>query len=182
MSTEFLDNIDTDIDDILAELGEKVHSLRDKRQEIVFAEEKLKELKQEETGLSQEEIPQILLSRGLSSIKLSTGEKVDIVEILAASMPKDPKKKSTVMTWLVKNQGEHLIKRELTVEEPEEKIVQFLRREGIPYLNELKVNTNSFKAFLRQGLGMKKGSLQVLEIGDIPKECNPYVFKRTDIK
>ena len=180
--TSFLDDVDQGIDDILAELGSKVKSLLDKRQEIAFMEDKLKEAKKEEATLSGEEIPQLLLSRGISEIKLDTGEKVEVVEKLAASMPKDPKKRQAIFTWLAENRGSHLIKQELKVEEPEAHIIAYLRGKGIPFDNEMSVNTNSFKAFLSAELGMKKGSLQSIELADIPREANPYVFKRTNIK
>lgn len=171
------------VDDILTELSEKVTKLIQKRKDIDFAEVKLKEMNVQEKELSQEEIPQLLLSRGLSSISLSTGEKIDIIEKLTASIPKrNEENKSKVLKWLIENDGGNLIKQELKVEEPEKLIIDFLQEKGIPFTNLPSVNVNSFKAFLNAKLGLKKGSLQELELSDIPKEANPYLYKETKIK
>ena len=180
--TDFLEGKQK-VDDILTELSEKVTRLIQKRKDIDFTEDKLKEMAKQEKELSQEEIPQLLLSRGLSSISLATGEKIDIVEKLTASVPKkNEENKSIVLKWLIENGGANLIKQELKVEEPEKAIIDFLQEEGIPFTNLPSVNANSFKAFLNAKLGLKKGSLQELELSDIPKEANPYVYKETKIK
>ena len=177
---EFLD--DVPMDDILVELGEKVQALLASRKQLEFLADKMKEEAEKEKALSQEEIPNLVLSRGLSEIKLATGEKVIITEGLFCGVPKDPIKKRIVLKWLSKNQGEHLIKREVTVEEPEEHILKYLKDKGIPFIDQMNVNTGSLKAFLSAQLGMKKGSLQVIELGEIPSEANPFVLKKTKIK
>lgn len=177
----FLESLKPDVIDILKELGNKLNKLLKTRHEIGFIEEKLKEMKKEERELSGEEIPNLLLGRGLSSIKLETGERVEILEKLAVSVPKDRTKRSIIFTWLVENGGNYLIKKELKVEEPEDSIIEYLKFHGIPFTNELGMNTNSLKAFLNDKLGMKKGSLQVIEISDIPKEINPFIFRETKI-
>lgn len=181
--TDFLESLKPDVIDILEELGNKVNALLNKRKEIAFMEEKLEEANKKEKELSEDEIPMLLLSRGLSSIKLKTGEKVEIIEKLAAGIPKKDKlKRAAIFKWLIENKGAYLVKKELIVDEPEDSIINFLREKGIPFSNELNVNTNSFKAFLSDKLGMKKGSLQTLELSEIPKEANPYIYKKTDIK
>lgn len=178
---EFLESLKPEVIDILAELGNKVKRLVQKRKDIAFIEEKLKEAKKEEATMSNEEIPTLLLSRGLSSIRLDTGEKIDIIEKLFVGVPKDKTKRSVIFKFLVENEGKYLIKKELTVEEPEEHIIEYLRKKGIPFVNELNVNTNSFRAFLSAKLGMKKGSLPTMELHEIPKEANPFILKETKI-
>ena len=168
---------------VLKELSEKVTKLIQKRKDINFAEDKLKEIKKEEEELSRQAIPQLLLSCGLSSISLSSGEKIEIIEKLTVSIPKkDEENRKKVMKWLIKIGGANLIKQELKVEEPEQSIINFLQKEGIPFMNLHSVNARSFTAFLNAKLGMKKGSLQELELADIPKEVNPFVYKETKIK
>ena len=180
--TSFLEG-EQKVDDILAELSERVASLIQKRKDIDFAEEKLKEMNVQEKELSQESIPQLLFSCGLSSISLTTGEKIEVIEKLTASIPKrNEENKGKVLKWLIENGGANLIKQELKIEEPEKLIVDFLQKQGIPFSNLPSVNANSFKAFLNAKLGLKKGSLQEIELGDIPKEANPYVYKETKIK
>ena len=67
------------------------------------------------------------------------------------------------------------------MEEPEKHIIVYLREKAVPFESKLTVNTNSFKAFLSEKLGMKKGSLQTLEIQDVPKEANPFIYKETKL-
>lgn len=169
-------------DDVLKELSGKIESLQGVRQELDFLEEQMKELQKRERALSMEEIPELLLSRGLSEVKLESGAKVAIKENLSANVPKNPLARNKVLRWLQEHNGEDLIKQELKVEEPELHVIEYLKTKGVVFSNELNVNTNSFKAFLREQLGMKKGSLQRIEIGDIPKEASPYVYRDTIIK
>lgn len=178
----FLEEDHTVVDDTLKELGEKIQSLLEVRQKIAFLEDKVSEAEAEEKALSGEEIPTILLSRGLSSIRLATGEKVEIKESVYASVPKDLIKRKSVLKWLSENEGEYLIKRELVVEDPEAHLVDYLRKQHVLFEQRLSVNTNSFKAYLSSNLGMKKGSLQTMELGDIPQEANPFIAKKTIIK
>ncbi len=180
--TDFLER-EEKVDDILEELSSKVNKLIEIRKDIVFKEEMVKGEKERERVLSREEIPQLLLSRGLSVIYLSTGERIDIVEKLTASIPKkNIEDRSKVLKWLIENGGSNLVVKELKVEEAEELVIDFLQEKGIPFTNAPSVNANSFKAFLNAKLGLKKGSLQEIELGDIPKEANPYLYKETKIK
>jgi len=177
----FLENQEPNLD-TLSKLGEKVKELIDKRKAIDFLDAKLKEAKADEFILSGETIPTLLLSCGLTSLILDTGEKITVKEKLAVTMPKkDIKKRQVVFKWLIEIGGEYLIKKELTVEEPEKHIVDYLREKAIPFENKLNVNTNSLKAFLAEKLGMKKGSLQTLEIQDVPKETSPFIYKETKL-
>jgi hypothetical protein len=123
-----------------------------------------------------------LLAQGLLSIELETGDKVRIDEKLYASVPKDPKNKRLVINWLIEQNGQYLIKREVSIEEPEKWILDLLQEKDVPHDEKHTVNTNSFKAFIRAKLGLKKGSLQEIEIGDIPKEANTFIRKETVIK
>jgi len=177
----FLENQDPN-EDTLSKLGEKVKELIDKRKAVGFLDIKLKEAKSEEKILSGETIPDLLLGCGLTSLILDTGEKITVNEKLAVTMPKkDIRKRQVVFKWLIEIGGEHLIKKELIVEEAEKHIVDYLREKAVPFENKLNVNTNSLKAFLAEKLGMKKGSLQTLEIQDVPRETSPFIYKETKL-
>lgn len=173
------DKVDTNI---LAELKEKVDQLIDQRSRINLLEEQVKQEREKEARLSGEEIPNILLAHGITSINMESGEKIEVIEKLSASVPKeDIIKRNTVFHWLIQNGGSYLIKQELVVEEPEKAIIEFLDQKGIPYANEKKVNTNSFKAFLAAKLGMKKNTLAEIEISSVPKEASPFIYRETKI-
>ena len=179
--TNFLENQEP-TEDILSQLGDKVKDLVAKRKDIAFLDDKIKEAKKEEKVLSSESIPDLLFSCGLSSINLDTGEKITVIEKLTVSMPKkDTVKRQIIFKWLIEIGGKYLIKKELKIEEPEKHVITYLRDKGIPFENVLAVNTNSLRAFLSDKLGMKKGSLQTLEIQDVPREANPFIYKETKL-
>ena len=177
----FLESLKPDVTDILKELKSKIDKLVKIRKDIKFMEDKLAKANKDEASLSSEDIPNLLLSRGLSELKLDSGEKIIIKEKLFASVPKEQGKQKIVISWLIENGGAYLVKKELKVEDPEEHILNYLKEQGIGFSNELSVNTNSFRAFLNEKLGMKKGSLPVMEIGEIPKQANPFIHKETKI-
>ncbi len=179
---KFLEGKDSPATDVLKEISRAVNALLNVRKDIDQLEEQLKVIKKDEVQLSQEEVPNLLLERGLTSITLESGEKIEISEDLHASLSKDPTKRKIVLKWLVKNGGAGMIKEELTVEEPEKSLLDYLVEEEIPFAKIFDVHHSSLRAFLKSKLGITKGSLQEIEIGDIPKEANIFVFKKTKIK
>ena len=66
--------------------------------------------------------------------------------------------------WLRENQGEHLIKSVANVDAAD---VDKLKDNGIPFTEKNDINTNSLKAFLMDGLGLK-GGVQKFTVEDIP--------------
>ena len=169
--------------DSMEELSILVVALIGKRKSIDMLEEQLKNEKEMEKKLSQEEIPSVLLEKGVTSITLESGEKVTIIEDIFITVPKEDRaKRSIVLKWLIKIGGENLIKKEMKIEEPEEHIIQYLRKNKIPYVNSQTVHAGSLKAFLKGKLGITKGSLQEIEVGEVPKEANLFVFNKTKIK
>jgi len=179
---DFLEPNDTMERDVLTDLSHLAQELVTTRKDINLIEESLKLAKELERKLSQEDIPNLLLQRGLMSITLDTGEKIEVAEDVTASLPKDFIKRKIVLRWLIKNGGGPLIKEELRVEEPEKALMQYLEEMDIPYENIRDVHHSTFKAFFRSKLGITKGSLQEIEVGDVPKEVNLFVFKKTKIK
>ena len=164
-------------------LGGKCRLLKEKRKEINQAEMHLSELKKQEETLSREEIPDLLLQTGLTEIKLESGERVEIKEKIACSLPKkDTGKRKIVLNFIIEQGGEHIIKRKLSVEEPEEFIITFLQEKRIPYSDIKDIHASTLKAWFSEKLGIKKNSLQELELQDIPKEANVFVYKETNIK
>ena len=88
--TDFLNDIEIKEDeDSLKQVSRYAFELNDLRKQINLAEERLKELKKNELKLSNEEIPDLLLSMGLTSISLETGEKITIEENIRVSLPKN---------------------------------------------------------------------------------------------
>ena len=177
----YLEEKDEDIDS-LEELAVLVEKLVAKRKNIEFLEEQLTVAKKFERLLSQEEIPSLLLKNNLTSITLESGEQITIIENLRVSLPKNSLNRSVVLKWLIENGGENMIKKELVIDEPEEHIKQYLKKCGVPFIASQDIHAQTLKAFFKSKLGIAKGSLQEIEISDVPKEANLFVFKETKIK
>jgi len=179
---KFLEGKDSPATDVLKEISRAVNSLIDVRKDIDHMEEQLKLLKKDEVQLSQEEVPNLLLERGLTSITLESGEKIEIGDDLHTSLPKDPINRKIVLRWLINNGGSGMIREELKIEEPEKSLITYLLKQDIPFERVRDIHNATLRAFFKSKLGMTKGSLQEVEVGDIPKEANVFVFKKTKIK
>ena len=184
--TSFLDEKvssgESTMETTLFELGTLVNALKDQRREIVEMEEMLKKVKEMERVLSQEEIPNLLLANGLEELKLESGERVRVEEKIRVSIPKDTYKRGVCLKWLIENEGEHIIKKILSVDEPEELLILYLKKERVPYKYDHSVHASTLKAFMRAALGMAKNTLPRIEVADVPDEMSVYIYKDTIIK
>lgn len=183
MANEFLENLSNEINnDDLKQLSiyvNKMIELQDKINEISL---QLKDLKEEESKLREEIIPMFLESKGMKSITFDTGEKIEIIKDLFVSIPKeDLIAKYEALKWLSINGGGYLIKDELIIDEPTEELLITLRNLQIEYTQEKNVNTNSLKAWFKEQLGMKKGTLPVISIDNVPKSLNLFIKNNTKL-
>ena len=87
-----------------------------------------------------------------------------------------------MINFLIKQGGGGLIKDKLQVEDPTISLMEKLEAEGAQYERSQDVNTGSLKAFMRGLLGLKKNTVATIEVADIPKELNLYVYRETQIK
>jgi len=168
--------------DSLTEIAETAKRLIAVRKDIAMMEINLETLKKKEKALSQETMPDLLLEHGLTSITLETGEKITITEEVYSTLAKDPIKRRFVLKWIVKNGGAAIIKKLCTVEEPEKVLIDFLNEMDIPYDATQDIHHSTLRAWWRSKLGITKGSLQEIEVGDIPKEASVFIYKKTKIK
>lgn len=167
----------------LNKLSEKVNNLKRIRKEIAQHEEMLKELKKLESTISGEEIPSFMAQFGIDSLTLDDGSGLTIKEDLSVSLPKlDPIKRKLIMDWISENGGRHLIKDNVTIEDVDETIMEALQDLNCYYTRKKDINPQSLKAFFRDLLGMKKNTVQKVELTDIPVEANLFVYRETKIK
>lgn len=170
-------------DESLSQLGAFTSALVDVRDEIEKMEERMKSLKERERVLSQEEIPSVLLQNNLTMIQLEDGRKLEVVEKIHVGLPKkDPVKRSKVLSWVIAQGGSDIIKDELKISDPNQGWVQKLKELQIPYERSQDIHHQSFSAFIRNKLGMTKGSVPEIEVSDVPPEANLFVYKETKIK
>ena len=184
---QFLDDLATEhlekSDDMeLKKLSSMVDILAEKRKQISLMEDQLKQAKAEERKIGEEEIPTFMLSKGLTAITTESGFKVSVKEELKAYLPKEPIKRSVALKWVVANDGEGIIKDKIEVEEPEQSIVTYLNENNIPYRHIRDINNRTLVAYMKGLLGISKGSLQTVELSEIPAELGAYVYNKTTIK
>lgn len=182
--TDFLSNIkpETSQDD-MKQLSKYCSDLTALRERIAKGENLLKQLKAEEYTLSGETIPEFLFTKGISSLSLADGSKVEVREDIKISLPKtNQDKKNIVLDFIKNNGGKDIIKDDLTISSPEDKLRDYLINNEIPFKQDETVHAQTLKAFFNDLLGLKKGSIQKVNVEDVPKEANLYVYKKTIIK
>lgn len=166
----------------LKKLSDLVDVLSEKRKQISLIEDQLKSAKDEERKLSEEEIPTFMLSKGLTAITTDSGFKVSIKENLKAYLPKDPIKRSVALKWIITNDGESIIKDKIEIEEPEVVLETYLKDMGIPFRHIRDIHNSTLVAYMKGLLGLSKGSLQTVELSEVPDELGAYIYNKTTIK
>lgn len=179
---DFLEESQTLDSAALATLQGKLSGLTDLRTQIAEVESHLKELKKEEMKRSREDIPSFLLQFGINRLDLDNGMCVTIKEDIACTVPKtDMVKRQAVMNFLIKNGGGGLIKDKVQIEDPTVAVMNKLEEDGVQYARTQDVNTSSLKAFVRGLLGLKKNTVASVEVSEVPKELNLYVYRETKV-
>jgi hypothetical protein len=182
VDVDFLNDVEPDLTD-LKQLSSLCKDLKAQRELIAGVEQHLEELKEKERKLSQDEIPNLLLSKGIEGLTLDDGSKVEIKEALKVSLPKtDIVKKGRALQWITNNGGADIIKNEVTIREPDQKTVNLLNENDIPYVAKNDIHASTLKAWFSRKLGITKNSMQEIDLCDIPKEINAFMYKETKIK
>ena len=147
------DSITKDALDQLNNLTTKYLSYEE---DIASAELVLKELKSEFNKISQERIPELLATYGLSEIKLATGEKVIVSENASVSVPDE--KKEAFYLFLKDRDEEDIIKVHLHFDRmANEKIVglfTFLTEGEYVYGSDRGVHSQTLKKYFKELLGI----------------------------
>ncbi len=74
-------------DEQLRQVSVLASKIKEGSEEVALLEERLKEAKKEQTKLTDEELPQLLMELGMSSFKLKDGTAVEIKKTYGASIP-----------------------------------------------------------------------------------------------
>lgn len=78
-------------------------------------EEQLKNISNELHTIKHDTLPSMMASAGLASIKLDDGATIKVDDFCSGSLPKDPEKRQKALDWLVENDGEGIIKANVTL-------------------------------------------------------------------
>ena len=181
--SDFLDSLDLPVEttafDEMMTLVSRVDELN---RRIEKGEALLKELKEAREKLTLGDLPELMLKNRVDFIGLENGRTLEINERVFISLPADEEKRKVVLQFLIDKDAEHLVKSKIVVENAPDSLKEVLQEKAIPFEAKKDVNTNSFVAWTKAVLGMKKGQIARLSIADFPKEANLYIRREAVIK
>ena len=175
LEAESIVSIDTAMSTDIATSCKK---LLETQKKISTVEEELKKLKEVETTLSEQTIPNLMQQAGLSMLKLADGSSVEVKPFYSARIPAS--KSEEAFNWLRENGHGDLIKNQVSLEfgmrqDNEAKaLVEELKQKGLAVQQKTSVHPSSLRGFVRE---------QISELGkDVPAELfGTYVANKTKI-
>lgn len=159
-----------------------VSRLEKVEEKIEKAEAALKQLQEVRDDLAKNVIPMYLDQHGVTDLTLADGKRLSIKEDLFARLPEDPFVREEALSWLTDHGGGAKIVDEVSIDSPQEELLETLNAKGVPYNRRKTVNGNSLQAFFREGTGLKKGSVALFAIEDVPKYFNLFLKREAKIK
>ena len=160
------------------ELSELCTRLLELQKQITKCEDNIKNLRNEERLLSENEIPNLMQQSGISSLKLTDGSSVEVKPFYAAKIPAS--KTDEAFDWLSSNGYGDLIKNQvsLTFGKSEDNVanslVEDLKSKGHNVSQKKKVEPMTLKAFVREQI--QNGQKLPMDLFGV------YVSNKTTIK
>ena len=160
------------------ELSELCTRLLELQKQITKCEDNIKNLRNEERLLSENEIPNLMQQSGISSLKLTDGSSVEVKPFYAAKIPVS--KTDEAFDWLSSNGYGDLIKNQvsLTFGKSEDNVanslVEDLKSKGHNVSQKKKVEPMTLKAFVREQI--QNGQKLPMDLFGV------YVSNKTTIK
>ncbi len=189
----FIDEADSNIEDSLAELQSLVGAYKAYEELVKQKEEDLKKAKDAFNRVAQEEIPNLLLSKGFSSIKLDTGEKIDIRDSLNVTI----KDEHAFFQWLKERGEDDIIKTIISLDRMPsgmlKKLYDFLNENQYPYDANIGVHHKTRETYFKQLTGTDSrisetervegySTGRYIPIGKLPDWVNVYLIHKAKIK
>ena len=152
--------------------------LLETQKKIEATEEELRKLKDVETTLSEQTIPNLMQQAGVELIKLEGGVSVEVKPFYSARIPAS--KSEEAFQWLRDNGHGDLIKNQVSLEfgmkqdNEAKSIVEELKSKGLPVKQKTTVHPSSLRGFVRE---------QIQDLGkDVPADLfGTYVANKTKI-
>ena len=159
------------------DIAQSCNKLLETQKKISTAEEELKKLKEVETTLSEQTIPNLMQQAGVSLIKLKDGSSVEIKPFYAARIPSS--KVEEAFEWLRTNGHGDLIKNNVMLtfgrnqDNEAKSLVAELREKGHNVKQAEKVEPMTLKAFVKE---------QIQDGKNVPSDLfGVYVASKTKI-
>ena len=161
-----------------SDITNSCNKLLETQKKIEATEEELKKLKDVETTLSEQTIPNLMQQAGVELIKLEGGVSVEVKPFYSARIPAS--KSEEAFQWLRDNGHGDLIKNQVSLEfgmkqdNEAKSIVEELKSKGLPVKQKTTVHPSSLRGFVRE---------QIQDLGkDVPAELfGTYVANKTKI-
>ena len=161
-----------------SDITNSCNKLLETQKKIEATEEELKKLKDVETTLSEQTIPNLMQQAGISMLKLADGSSVEVKPFYSARIPAS--KSEEAFEWLRENGHGDLIKNQVSLEfgmkqdNEAKSIVEELKSKGLPVKQKTTVHPSSLRGFVRE---------QIQDLGkDVPAELfGTYVANKTKI-
>lgn len=144
----------------LSEISQLARLLVDYDREVEAAEEALRKVKENARRVREEALPSAMESVGLTTIKLASGEKVEVKPEVYCSIPVDGREKA--YRWLEDNGFGSLIKTEVSMSfgrnerERAQKLAASLMEQGYPAEMAMSVHAQTLKAIIKEQLEAAK--------------------------
>ena len=175
LEAESIVSIDTGMS---SDIAESCNKLLDIQKKISTAEEEMKKLKEVETTLSEQTIPNLMQQAGISMLKLADGSSVEVKPFYSARIPAS--KSEQAFDWLRANGHGDMIKNQVSLEfgmrqDNEAKaFVEELKQKGLAVQQKTSVHPSTLRGFVRE---------QIQDLGkDVPAELfGTYVANKTKI-
>ena len=160
------------------DITDSCNKLLETQKKIEATEEELKKLKDVETTLSEQTIPNLMQKAGVELIKLEGGISVEVKPFYSARIPAS--KSEEAFQWLRDNGHGDLIKNQVSLEfgmkqdNEAKSIVEELKSKGLPVKQKTTVHPSSLRGFVRE---------QIQDLGkDVPADLfGTYVANKTKI-
>ena len=175
LEAESIVSIDTGMS---SDIAESCNKLLDIQKKISTAEEEMEKLKEVETTLSEQTIPNLMQQAGISMLKLADGSSVEVKPFYSARIPAS--KSEQAFDWLRENGHGDMIKNQVSLEfgmrqDNEAKaLVEELKQKGLAVQQKTSVHPSTLRGFVRE---------QIQDLGkDVPAELfGTYVANKTKI-
>jgi hypothetical protein len=175
----------------LQSIADAAHALLAAQSEVKHAEESLAVLKERVRRIEEEELPGAMAALGVASWTLTTGEKIEVKDIVAASITEA--NQPMAFAWLRKTGNDSLIKRVVSIvfgkgEDGAATAFTDSIKETLPeneFQDKAAVNANTLKAFVKERLTLERLAKESgAKIPDpLPKAIfGVYEAKRATIK
>ena len=160
------------------DITDSCKKLLETQKKIEATEEELKKLKDVETTLSEQTIPNLMQQAGISALKLADGSSVEVKPFYSARIPAS--RSEEAFNWLRENGHGDLIKNHVSLEfgmkqdNEAKSIVEELKQKGLTVQQKTSVHPSSLRGFVRE---------QIQDLGkDVPAELfGTYVANKTKI-